>query len=224
MTQFKDKSAKIKTANGMETIPTGILMYPTLMVSDILLYNADIIPVGIDQKQHVELTRNLAIRLNNKFNTTYKIPEPYIPEVGAKIMSLTDPSKKMSKSDTNPKSAIYLLDDPEDAYKKILKAVTDSEGKIYLSDEKPGIKNLLTIYSALNDISLQESAEKFKNSNYGEFKNAVAQCVKEFLIKIQDKYKNALNQIETLSQEGAKKASEVAQINLDMLLKGIGLR
>lgn len=140
MTQFKDKSAKIKTANGMETIPTGILMYPTLMVGDILLYNADIIPVGIDQKQHVELTRNLAIRLNNKFNTTYKIPEPYIPEVGAKIMSLTDPSKKMSKSDTNPKSAIYLLDDPEDAYKKILKAVTDSEGKIYLSDEKPGIK------------------------------------------------------------------------------------
>ncbi|WP_203282647.1 tryptophan--tRNA ligase [Metamycoplasma hominis] len=224
MTQFKDKSAKIKTANGMETIPTGILMYPTLMVGDILLYNADIIPVGIDQKQHVELTRNLAIRLNNKFNTTYKIPEPYIPEVGAKIMSLTDPSKKMSKSDTNPKSAIYLLDDPEDAYKKILKAVTDSEGKIYLSDEKPGIKNLLTIYSALNDISLQESAEKFKNSNYGEFKNAVAQCVKEFLIKIQDKYKNALNQIETLSKEGAKKASEVAQINLDMLLKGIGLR
>lgn len=97
MTQFKDKSAKIKTANGMETIPTGILMYPTLMVGDILLYNADIIPVGIDQKQHVELTRNLAIRLNNKFNTTYKIPEPYIPEVGAKIMSLTDPSKKNVK-------------------------------------------------------------------------------------------------------------------------------
>lgn len=118
----------------------------------------------------------------------------------------------MSKSDTNPKSAIYLLDDPEDAYKKILKAVTDSEGKIYLSDEKPGIKNLLTIYSALNDISLQESAEKFKNSNYGEFKNAVAQCVKEFLIKIQDKYKNALNQIETLSKEGAKRQVKLPKL------------
>ena len=178
MTQFKDKSTKIKSPNGMDTIPTGLLMYPTLMVGDILLYNADLIPVGIDQKQHVELTRNIVQRLNNKYKTTFNEPNPYIPNVGAKIMSLVEPTKKMSKSDKNDKASIYLLDDPEVAYKKIMKAITDSENKIYISNEKPGILNLLTIYSALNDLTLEESENKFKNKNYGELKISVAESVK----------------------------------------------
>ncbi|AWX42520.1 tryptophan--tRNA ligase [Metamycoplasma cloacale] len=223
MTQFKDKSTKVKTSNGMETIPTGLLMYPTLMVGDILLYNADIIPVGIDQKQHIELTRDIASRLNNKFNVEFSVPEPFIPEIGAKIMSLTDPTKKMSKSDTNPKSSIYLLDNPDDAYKKIMKAVTDSEGKIYISENKPGITNLLSIYSALKNISLKEAEELFKDKNYGEFKHEVGMTVKEFLTNIQEKYHKYYQIIDSEAIKGAEKASLVAKENLAKLMKGMGL-
>ncbi|SFW07358.1 tryptophanyl-tRNA synthetase [Chlamydia abortus] len=223
MTQFKDKSQKIKSPNGMDTIPSGLLMYPTLMVADILLYNADIIPVGIDQKQHVELTRNIAQRLNNKYKLDFKLPESFIPKVGAKIMSLVEPTKKMSKSDQNEKASIYLLDDPEVAYKKILKGVTDSENKIYISEDKPGITNLLTIYSALKNISLEESEKLFKDKNYGELKIAVAEVVKEFLIDIQNKYKIYYDQVFKLKDKGAKKASEVANKQLTKLMKGMGL-
>ncbi|MBN4089262.1 tryptophan--tRNA ligase [Mycoplasma enhydrae] len=223
MTQFKDKSSKVKSSNGMETIPTGLLMYPTLMVGDILLYDADLVPVGIDQKQHVELTRNLAQRLNNKFKLDFKVPEPFIPEVGAKIMSLVESTKKMSKSDINEKASIYLLDDPDKAYKKILKAVTDSEGKIYLSDDKPGIKNLLTIYSALKDISLEESVKLFENNNYGEFKQAVGLEVKSFLENIQEKYKQTILKVNEEAIKGAKNASKIANKNLIKLMKGLGL-
>ena len=224
MTQFKDKSTKIKSPNGMDTIPTGLLMYPTLMVGDILLYNADLIPVGIDQKQHVELTRNIVQRLNNKYKTSFNEPNPYIPNVGAKIMSLVEPTKKMSKSDKNDKASIYLLDDPEVAYKKIMKAVTDSENKIYISDEKPGILNLLTIYSALNDLTLEESENKFKNKNYGELKISVAESVKSLLINIQSKYKDMLLRINELSKIGAEKATKIAKENLEKLMKGMGLK
>lgn len=224
MTQFKDKSTKIKSPNGMDTIPTGLLMYPTLMVGDILLYNADLIPVGIDQKQHVELTRNIVQRLNNKYKTTFNEPNPYIPNVGAKIMSLVEPTKKMSKSDKNDKASIYLLDDPEVAYKKIMKAVTDSENKIYISNEKPGILNLLTIYSALNDLTLEESENKFKNKNYGELKISVAESVKSLLINIQSKYKDMLLRINELSKIGAEKATKIAKENLEKLMKGMGLK
>ncbi|WP_412031695.1 tryptophan--tRNA ligase [Metamycoplasma buccale] len=223
MTQFKDKSQKVRSSNGMETIPTGLLMYPTLMVGDILLYNADIIPVGIDQKQHVELTRNIVQRLNNKYKTDFKTPEPFIPKVGAKIMSLTEPTKKMSKSDINPKSSIYLLDDPNEAYKKIIKAVTDSEGKIYLSDEKPGIKNLLTIHSVLKNEDILKTESYFKNKNYGELKEEVAILVKNFLIDIQAKYKITINQVDQESKMGAQKARIIANQNLTKLMKGIGL-
>ncbi|AZZ65410.1 tryptophan--tRNA ligase [Metamycoplasma phocicerebrale] len=223
MTQFKDKSSKVKSANGMETIPTGLLMYPTLMVGDIILYDADLVPVGIDQKQHVELTRNLAQRLNNKFNLDFKIPEPYIPEIGAKIMSLAEPTKKMSKSDINEKASIYLLDDPEKAYKKILKAVTDSEGKIYLSDDKPGIKNLLTIYSVLKDISLEEAVKYFEKKNYGELKQEVGLIVKSFLEKIQTNYKKTILEVEKEAKKGALVASKIASNNLKKLMKGLGL-
>jgi len=224
MTQFKDKSTKIKSPNGMDTIPTGLLMYPALMVGDILLYNADLIPVGIDQKQHVELTRNIVQRLNNKYKTSFNEPNPYIPNVGAKIMSLVDPTKKMSKSDKNDKASIYLLDDPEVAYKKIMKAVTDSENKIYISNEKPGILNLLTIYSALNDLTLEESENKFKNKNYGELKISVAESVKSLLINIQSKYKDMLLRINELSKIGAEKATKIAKENLEKLMKGMGLK
>ena len=224
MTQFKDKSTKIKSPNGMDTIPTGLLMYPTLMVGDILLYNADLIPVGIDQKQHVELTRNIVQRLNNKYKTSFNEPNAYIPNVGAKIMSLVDPTKKMSKSDKNDKASIYLLDDPEVAYKKIMKAVTDSENKIYISNEKPGILNLLTIYSALNDLTLEESENKFKNKNYGELKISVAESVKSLLINIQSKYKDMLLRINELSKIGAEKATKIAKENLEKLMKGMGLK
>lgn len=224
MTQFKDKSTKIKSPNGMDTIPTGLLMYPTLMVGDILLYNADLIPVGIDQKQHVELTRNIVQRLNNKYKTSFNEPNPYIPNVGAKIMSLVDPTKKMSKSDKNDKASIYLLDDPEVAYKKIMKAVTDSENKIYISNEKPGILNLLTIYSALNNLTLEESENKFKNKNYGELKISVAESVKSLLINIQSKYKDMLLRINELSKIGAEKATKIAKENLEKLMKGMGLK
>ncbi|RMA77418.1 tryptophanyl-tRNA synthetase [Metamycoplasma subdolum] len=223
MTQFKDKASKVKSANGMETIPTGLLMYPTLMVGDILLYDADVVPVGIDQKQHVELTRNIIQRINNRFNLDFKIPEPFIPEVGAKIMSLVDPTKKMSKSDENEKASIYLLENPENAYKKILKAKTDSEGKIYLSDEKPGIKNLLTIYSSLKNITLQESEKLFKDKNYSELKIAVATEVKEFLEKIQAKYKTALKEVNKHAKAGAEKAKKIASENLKKLMKEMGL-
>lgn len=224
MTQFKDKSTKIKSPNGMDTIPTGLLMYPTLMVGDILLYNADLIPVGIDQKQHVELTRNIVQRLNNKYKTSFNEPNPYIPNVGSKIMSLVEPTKKMSKSDKNDKASIYLLDDPEVAYKKIMKAVTDSENKIYISNEKPGILNLLTIYSALNDLTLEESEDKFKNKNYGELKISVAESVKSLLINIQSKYKDMLLKINELSKIGAEKATKIAKENLEKLMKGMGLK
>lgn len=224
MTQFKDKSTKIKSPNGMDTIPTGLLMYPTLMVGDILLYNADLIPVGIDQKQHVELTRNIVQRLNNKYKTSFNEPNPYIPNVGAKIMSLVEPTKKMSKSDKNDKASIYLLDDPEAAYKKIMKAVTDSENKIYISNEKPGILNLLTIYSALNNFTLEESEKKFKNKNYGELKISVAESVKSLLINIQSKYKDMLLKINELSKIGAEKATKIAKENLEKLMKGMGLK
>ena len=224
MTQFKDKSTKIKSPNGMDTIPTGLLMYPTLMVGDILLYNADLIPVGIDQKQHVELTRNIVQRLNNKYKTSFNEPNPYIPNVGSKIMSLVEPTKKMSKSDKNDKASIYLLDDPEAAYKKIMKAVTDSENKIYISNEKPGILNLLTIYSALNDLTLEESEKKFKNKNYGELKISVAESVKSLLINIQSKYKDMLLKINELSKIGAEKATKIAKENLEKLMKGMGLK
>ncbi|ACF07468.1 tryptophan--tRNA ligase [Metamycoplasma arthritidis] len=223
MTQYKDKSAKVKSANGMETIPTGLLIYPTLMASDILLYNADVVPVGIDQKQHVELARNLAQRLNNKYKVDFKIPEAIIPKVGAKIMSLVEPTKKMSKSDDNPKSAIYLLDDPDEAYKKIIKSVTDSEGKIYISENKPGITNLLTIYSALKEISLLEAENIFKDKNYGELKIAVATVVKEFLTNIQEKYHRIIAQLDKYRELGANKASKIAKENLKKLTKGIGL-
>lgn len=155
----------------------------------------------------MELTRNIAQRFNKNYKTNFKIPNGFIPEVGARIKSLTNPEQKMSKSEkSSEKSVIYLLEDPNSAYNKIIKSVTDSENKIYISENKPGILNLLNIYAALNDLSLKETENKFKDANYKEFKEAVALSVKNLLEKIQEKYKYTLEQVDNIAQEGALKA------------------
>ncbi|MBN3535026.1 tryptophan--tRNA ligase [Mycoplasma procyoni] len=223
MTQFKDKSSKIKADNGTTLIPTGLLIYPTLMAADILLYNPKIVPVGQDQTQHLELTRNIAERFNKKYKTKFNYVETYNPKVGAKIMGLQDPTKKMSKSSSNANDSIFLLDDPEVAYKKIMKAVTDSENKVYLSDQKSGVKNLLTIYSVLENISLEDAEQKFIDKNYKEFKEAVASSVKTFLIDLQQKYNQEKTKIHELALLGKQKAKAVAQQTIAQMKKGIGL-
>ena len=222
MTQFKDKG-RTKESNGTEKIRTGLLTYPTLQAGDILLYKPDIVPIGQDQIQHIELTRNIANRFNNKYGETFVIPKHYIAKEGAKIMSLVDPTKKMSKSSDNAKSYILLLDDPNVAYTKIKKAVTDSEGKVYASVDKPGVTNLLTIYSSLKDISLVQAEEELKNLNYGEFKHEVGTVVKEFLKEMNSKYKKSLERVEEVAANGMIKATKISQETLIYTKKKIGL-
>ena len=224
MTQYKDKSSKFKKANGTEQIKTGLLTYPCLMAGDILLYSPNFVPVGEDQKQHIELTRNIANRFNNKYGKTLEVPEIIMSKTGSKIMSLQEPTKKMSKTDASNKSFISLLENPENAYKKIIKAKTDSENKIYISDNKPGIKNLLQIYASIKDISLKEAENKFKNyENYGIFKKEVAIEVKNLLIKLQTKYYKVIKNIDKVASEGAKKANLIASITLKSIKEKIGL-
>lgn len=222
MTQFKDKGGATES-NGTTKIKTGLLTYPALMAGDILLYNASIVPVGADQKQHLELTRNIAQRFNNQYGETFIIPEPFIPELGARICSLTEPTKKMSKSDKNAKSTIYLLDNPEEAYKKIQKAVTDSEGKIYVSPDKPGVTNLLTIYASFKEMTLVEVENHFKDKNYGELKQEVGEVVKSFLTDLQAKFAEALSRIDEIAIKGSRQAEEVANATLANVEKKLGL-
>lgn len=222
MTQFKDKS-KNKSANA---ITCGLYTYPTLMAADIILYDADVVPVGIDQKQHVELTRNIAERFNNRYGETFKIPEPFIPKTGEKIYDLQNPTKKMSKTEDNPKGCISLLEDPDKAVKKIMGAVTDSDNQIkYDLQNKPGISNLMTIYSALSNKTLAEVETEFKDSNYGTFKKAVAEEVKQFLIDLQSKYQKIIdsNMVDTVLDEGIKKARTIAQAKLNEVYEKVGL-
>ena len=187
MHQYQVKAASITAHEG---IPTGIFMYPSLMAADILLYDADYVPVGIDQVQHIELTRTLAERFNRVYGETFKLPEPIISKTGAKIMSLSDPTKKMSKSESD-KGTIYLLEDVEKTRKKIMRAVTDSESKIYYDPEnKPGISNLLTIYAAIKDITIEDAEHIFKDEkDYGVFKRFVADAVCDECLRIQKKIK-----------------------------------
>ncbi|NQZ66044.1 MAG: tryptophan--tRNA ligase [Mycoplasmatales bacterium] len=222
MTQFKDKS-KTKMANKTEKINTGLLTYPTLMAGDILLYQPNIVPVGKDQKQHIELTKSIATRFNNKYGETFVIPEFYTPKTGSKIMALNDPSKKMSKSSKVEKSYISLLEDPDKAYKKIMKAVTDSEGKIYASPEKEGITNLLTIYASLKDITIKKAEELTKDMNYGIFKSKVGEEVKDFLIDLQSKFNNSIKEIDNIAENGAKKARKIANKTLEKVERKLGL-
>ena len=221
MTQFKDKMAK-----GEKNMTAGLFTYPCLMAADILLYDADYVPVGEDQKQHVELTRDIAQRFNNRYGDTFTVPEPLIAKVGARIMSLSDPSKKMSKSDETNKGCIYLLDDPKVARKKIMSAVTDSVGKVQLDKEnQPGLYNLIEIASSLSGRPMEEIAEEFKDQGYGKLKGYVADIVCDTLSKIQDRYRQIIDsrRIEQILVEGAKKASRIADRKIEDVKKAIGL-
>ena len=222
MTQFKDKSKKMNE----NAIGLGLFAYPVLMCGDILLYNADVVPVGEDQKQHVELCRDLVHRFNNRYNKeVFKMPEPIIPKVGARIMSLSDPTRKMSKSD--PKGDIFLKDDLNVVRKKIMSAVTDLGSDIYYDPEnKPGISNLIQIYASLKDISIEETENIFKDCHkYGEFKKAVADVVVDVLAPFQEKYKEVLasGKIDEILDNGAKRASYIANKTLLKVKKTVGL-
>ena len=220
MTQFKDKSAKMKES----AIGLGLFAYPVLMACDIVLYDATIVPVGEDQVQHVELTRDLVNRFNNRYGDVLTMPKAELRKVGKRIMSLSDPLVKMSKSD--PKGDIFLKDDLAVIRKKIMSAVTDSGCEVkYDVENKPGISNLLTIYSALKDISIEEAEERFKNSRYGDFKKAVADAVIEELEPFQNRYKEILanKSYEKVLEEGAKKASAIANQTLKRVQKAVGL-
>ena len=221
MTQFKDKTAK-----GEKNLTAGLYTYPCLMAADILLYNADYVPVGEDQKQHVELTRDLAIRFNNKYSKTFTVPEPLVAKVGARIMSLQDPSKKMSKSDETNKGCIYLLDDLKVARKKIMSAVTDSVGVIQLDKEnQPGLHNLIEIASSLTNRSMEDIVLEFHDQGYGKLKGYVADVVCAELEKIQTRYNEILasHTLEKVLEEGAKKAEKIAHETLVDVKKQVGL-
>lgn len=221
MTQFKDKTAK-----GEKNLTAGLYTYPCLMAADILLYNADYVPVGEDQKQHVELTRDLANRFNNKYGDTFVVPEPVVAKVGARIMSLSDPSKKMSKSDETNKGCIYLLDDLKVARKKIMSAVTDSIGVIQLDKEnQPGLYNLIEIASSLTNRSMVDIVNEFKDQGYGKLKGYVADVVCEELEKIQTKYNEIISSktLEKVLADGAIKANKIAYETLENVKKKVGL-
>ncbi|TGB05227.1 tryptophan--tRNA ligase [Halobacillus salinus] len=222
MTQFKDKSA----AGGKEGVSSALLTYPPLMAADILLYNTDVVPVGEDQKQHLELTRTLAQRFNNKYNDIFTVPEVRIAKVGARIMSLQDPTKKMSKSDENQKAFISMLDDEKKILKKVKSAVTDSEGVVrYDKENKPGVSNLLTIYSLCSGRSIEELEQEFEGKGYGDFKQAVAEAVISVLKPIQERYHELIDseELDDILDEGADKASYEAQKMLRKAKKAMGL-
>ena len=220
MIQFKEKSKK------NDNFSVGLFTYPVLMASDILVVDADYVPVGIDQKQHVELTRDIAIRFNKKYGDTFVIPEPLVTKVGTKIMDLVDPTKKMSKTEENPKGVIGLLDDVNAVRKKIMSATTDSEMCVRFDPEnKPGISNLINIYSSLTGESIDEIEKKFVDANYGEFKRAVADVVCEFLTLLQERYNNILNsgELDEILNNGASVVRDIAKRKFDDMKEKIGL-
>ncbi len=220
MTQYKDKSRK------QASIPAGLLTYPPLMAADILLYNTDIVPVGDDQKQHVELTRDIAERFNKKYGEIFTIPDIQLPANGARIMALQEPTKKMSKSDTNQKSTIRLLDDLKQIEKKIKSAVTDSEGIVkYDRENKPGISNLLDIHSALSGEPVSSIEARFEGKGYGDFKAEVAQVVVEAIRPIQERYHELLNspELDEILDKGAYEANKAANKTLRKMKNAVGL-
>lgn len=221
MTQYKDKS----TSKG-ENIGVGLFTYPSLMAADILLYDADFVPVGEDQRQHLEFTRDVAQRFNNRYGETFIVPEAHIKKQGAKIMSLSDPTKKMSKSDpSGDKSCIYLTDTFEQITKKIKSATTDNLKQItYDVENQPGISNLLTIYSQLNDISIDDTVDIFKNYNYADFKDAIAKTVCDTLIPLQERFNEILSSnLDDILLEGSNKANKIAYKKLMKVQNKIGL-
>lgn len=221
MTQFKDKSKK--NAN----FTAGLFTYPVLMASDILAYDVDYVPVGIDQKQHVEIARDIAIRFNKKYGETFKVPEPLIRAEGTKIMDLQEPTKKMSKSSENQKGVIRLLDDPASIRKKIMSATTDSVGKINFDPEnQPGISNLINIYVSLSGEKLEDVVEKFADSNYGTFKTAVADLVISEITKIQERYNELISskELDEILDKGKEASRKIAKEKYELMKNKIGLR
>lgn len=220
MTQFKDKSQRYG-----DSVSAGLLDYPVLMAADILLYQADLVPVGVDQKQHLELARDIAQRFNNTYSETFVVPEGYIPQNGAKIMSLQDPTKKMSKSDDNPNSYILIMDPPEVIRKKVSRAVTDSVGVVKYSDEQPGVKNLMTILSTITGQTIEEIEAKYEGQGYAQFKKDVAEAIAAELEPIQKKVKELVADkayLESIYKAGAEKANYVANKTLRKMQKKIG--
>ncbi|MEG0340155.1 MAG: tryptophan--tRNA ligase, partial [Oscillospiraceae bacterium] len=221
MTQFKDKSLKHP-----ENINAGLFTYPVLMAADILVYNADLVPIGVDQKQHLELARNIAQRFNSAYSDTFTIPEGFIPKTGAKVMSLQEPEKKMSKSDTNENGYILLLDNPDTVMRKCKRAVTDSEARVYYSEDKKGVANLMTIYSVLTGKSYEDTEKEFDGKGYGDFKIAVAESIISAIKPIQEEYVKLLadkTYLDTILESGAERASHIARNTVNKVYKKVGL-
>ena len=222
MTQFKEKTQNAKDEN----VTAGLFVYPPLMAADILLYDADYVPVGEDQKQHVELTRDLAQRFNNRYSETFVVPEPLVAKVGARIMSLSDPSKKMSKSEESNKGCIYLLEDINSAKKKIMGAVTDMCAHVnYDKINQPGVSNLLEIMSSLSGEPIDSIVTRYEGKGYGEFKKEVAEVVAKELTMIQNRYNEIMSsgQIEQILKEGAERAHRIAFRKLKKVQKKMGI-
>lgn len=220
MTQFKDKSAK-----HADNINLGLFTYPTLMAADILLYNADYVPIGDDQKQHLELARDIANRFNGLYGDFFRVPEPFIGKAGARVRSLQEPEKKMSKSDTNQKSFILVTDAPDVIVKKIKSAVTDSEARVYYSEEKPGVSNLMEIYAACTGKNNQQIEDEFAGKGYGDFKAAVAEAVVEELRPLQTEYAKLVTDKKYLAEcasSGAERASRIADRTVKKCMKKVG--
>ncbi|NLI90328.1 MAG: tryptophan--tRNA ligase [Epulopiscium sp.] len=220
MTQFKDKSQR-----HAENINAGLFTYPALMAADILLYQTDLVPVGDDQKQHLELARDIAIRFNNAYSPTFKVPEGYFGKAGARVMSLQEPNKKMSKSDEDENAFVSILDSPDVIARKFKRAVTDSDNEIRFSEDKPGISNLLNIYSAITGKSIEESEKDFDGKGYGDFKMAVAEVVIDELRPLQDRYKELEKDkayIDGIIKENAQTASYLANKTLSKVQRKVG--
>ena len=220
MTQFKDKSAK-----HADNINVGLFTYPVLMAADILLYQADLVPVGVDQKQHIEIARDIAIRFNNLYSPTFVVTEGYIPKVGARIMSLQEPDKKMSKSDDNENAYITLLDDADTVVRKMKRAVTDSEGTIRFGEDKPGVSNLISIYSSCAGVSVEDTVKQFEGKGYAEFKPAVADAVISVLEPLQARFKQYIADKEYLNSimaQGRETAAKAANKTLAKVYKKVG--
>ena len=220
MTQFKDKSAK-----HADNINMGLMDYPVLMAADILLYLADYVPVGADQTQHVEIARDIAIRFNNRYGETFRVPQALIVKQGAKIMSLQEPTKKMSKSDENINASVYLSDDKDTVIRKFKRAVTDSDNRIIASEEKPGVTNLLTIYCAFRGCTLEEAQKEFEGKGYGDFKLAVGETVADAIAPVQAEQKRLLADKAYLSgvlKEGAERAFRTARRTLNKVYRKVG--
>ncbi len=221
MTQFKDKSKKNE-----DNINMGLLDYPVLMAADILLYQTDLVPVGVDQKQHLEIARDIAIRFNNLYSPTFKVPEGYIPKQGAKIFSLQDPTGKMSKSDPDPNASVAIIEDPDSIMRKFKRAVTDCETTVEIREDKPGILNLLTIMSAMTGQTIESLADEYRDGGYAKFKQAVGESVVEKFRPLREEYNRLMQDkgyLMQVAKDGAEKASRIAYRTMQKVKRKIGL-